>query len=898
MYGRVDTTKYFNGARKLRNFIVAPQGGIYRRPGTRHVINSLDEAGEPSRLQEFQFSNQQVYLLEFVNNECRVLRDGVVKATLATPWDNTEMWNVRFTQSADIMFCAHPDHAPRRILRTADTSWAIDLYKFEDGPYIGTPNEIKDAYLTLTNVVSTASVESPIALFGTSVTGFTASDHSFSGDDRVKITKTAHGLTTGNTITITGLKLDATRAPRSYPYDNGTYAITVIDANNFYCPASQDADDSYDESTAYYTLATALTTYVDFREDDEWKLAKVLSFQDSTHATVDIIDAIKDTDPTVVLSVASYPTMKSTSHSGVFSRNDVNKYIRLRTTGAWYKITAYTSGTEVTVSTVTKYDYSYPTNLLKVGERLIYGTVTATLDTFVSTDLDRHIRLNFSGSQPWGKITSFVSAKIVTVEFYTPIPLDDYTNTYIKNDGITNKWRLGSWSTTTGWPSVFGFHQQRFVAANTITEPQTLWMTESSDYYSFKPSSNDDSVVLDTHAVNITLASGEVNPIMWVKSGPVLLVGTTSNEYQVKPQNVNQVVTPTNVSATVQTTFGSESFECGVRIGTQTIFVQRGGIKLREMNYDFSLDAFVSKDISIISEHIGRTYGGFIDIAVQYNPFTILWLLTGDGKLVGVTYDREQEVVAWHIHQLGGSGLIKSITCLPSLGGEQDELYLSVKRGDYTTIEVQTNLAVSSEITGADTISYVDDFVSTDTGLLLDYDNQDPNTPLTVSGIPYPNSTAVQFMVNGWYVGNFTVNSGVFETPLFKITGKCFTGFQMPCTLEVVDYEGGSGAGTSQGKKKRIFQSDIRVENTIQQFKQGITDAEMYHTTQIIPYPTEKVLIVDGIYGLKTPTMTLLSEDIRISLDTMHSDSRFQLVMDLPYPLNIVSVMPIMNTNE
>ena len=37
LFGRVDITKYQNGAATIENFIVQPHGGVKRRPGTRFV---------------------------------------------------------------------------------------------------------------------------------------------------------------------------------------------------------------------------------------------------------------------------------------------------------------------------------------------------------------------------------------------------------------------------------------------------------------------------------------------------------------------------------------------------------------------------------------------------------------------------------------------------------------------------------------------------------------------------------------------------------------------------------------------------------------------------------------------------------------------------------------------
>ena len=62
----------------------------------------------------------------------------------------------------------------------------------------------------------------------------------------------------------------------------------------------------------------------------------------------------------------------------------------------------------------------------------------------------------------------------------------------------------------------------------------------------------------------------------------------------------------------------------------------------------------------------------------QQEPELILWFVGADGALIGLTYDRANGTVGWHGHQLGDSGIVESITAIPS--GAEDQVYLSVKR--------------------------------------------------------------------------------------------------------------------------------------------------------------------------------------------------------------------------
>ena len=68
----------------------------------------------------------------------------------------------------------------------------------------------------------------------------------------------------------------------------------------------------------------------------------------------------------------------------------------------------------------------------------------------------------------------------------------------------------------------------------------------------------------------------------------------------------------------------------------------------------------LAPDMTILSEHI--TEGGLSQLAYQQEPNQIIWGVRGDGELIGLTYQREQEVTAWHRHIFGGISGIPTIT--------------------------------------------------------------------------------------------------------------------------------------------------------------------------------------------------------------------------------------------
>lgn len=252
------------------------------------------------------------------------------------------------------------------------------------------------------------------------------------------------------------------------------------------------------------------------------------------------------------------------------------------------------------------------------------------------------------------------------------------------DNGVTTLWRLGAWSATTGYPSCVAFHEERLCFAATPNQPNTVWMSVSGDYVNHAPTDTS-SRVLDTNALAYTLASGKINAIKWLNSGPTLILGTFGSEYQVRSNDVGQsAITPTNISVTQHTTFGSGNVR-PIRIGSSVLFVQRSGRKLRELLYDYQTDSLQARNITIINEHILPKSGKAIGIAYQQEPNALIWVVRSDGKLACLTYERDQEVYAWHLHQVGGmfaggDAIVENVASVSNAAGGEDSLYICVKR--------------------------------------------------------------------------------------------------------------------------------------------------------------------------------------------------------------------------
>ena len=255
-------------------------------------------------------------------------------------------------------------------------------------------------------------------------------------------------------------------------------------------------------------------------------------------------------------------------------------------------------------------------------------------------------------------ITAFTSGTVVSATVVNTLGLASTT---------TTKWSEGAWSADEGYPSTVSFYEERLVFAATTNSPQTIWFSQTNDWENFLIGTN------DSDAMNYTIAADQVNVIRWLSPQDWLLMGTVAAEWKLGSGTREDPLTPTQVSAKRQTSNGSAYLQ-PVMVDNVILYVQRQGKKLMELVYSFEPDAFVSPDLTVLSEHITGT--GITQMAFQKTPDPILWCITEDGDIAAMTYKRSQDVVGWS--RLTFDGDAESVAIIPGTG--EDEVWVSVER--------------------------------------------------------------------------------------------------------------------------------------------------------------------------------------------------------------------------
>ena len=326
----------------------------------------------------------------------------------------------------------------------------------------------------------------------------------------------------------------------------------------------------------------------------------------------------------------------------------------------------------------------------------------------------------------YGIITAYTDSTHVTMTVIDAIPYNA-----VGAGQATTKWAFGAWSGVEGWPDQVTFYKERL----TFARGQHVWMSQSGDYENFHSKDKGGLVVADS-AISIQVQSDQVNNIRWMMPFDSLLVGTAGSEFAVQPLTLNQVFGPDNVTAPPVSGFGSK-WIMPARVGDYILFVQRSGIKLREINYDFLSNKFVSKDKTVLSDHI--TQGGLIQLSYQQEPYSLVWASRVDGHLICFTYNREQEVEGWSRHPLGGSGIVESITTIPNPDGDCDDLWMIVRRTINGTTRRYVEYLEVERIPGSD----VEDAFFVDCGLTLNNTQAATLTPAATATADH--STGVVF---------------------------------------------------------------------------------------------------------------------------------------------------------
>jgi hypothetical protein len=454
----------------------------------------------------------------------------------------------------------------------------------------------------------------------------------------------------------------------------------------------------------------------------------------------------------------------------------------------------------------------------------------------------------------WAIITAVGGPTSATATVMSRIPANA-----IGAGNPTTRWAFQAWNATDGYPTAVTFFRERLVFAR----GSTVWFSVSADFPNF--ATQIDGVITADAGFDRTIVSDRVNAIRWMSPGDVLLVGTLGDEWAIVEATTSDPFGPNNCKTKRQSAYGSNRV-MPVRVGSDTLFVQRASRKVRAMAFRFEEDGFESPDITVFAEHITRP--GVIDMAFQQEPAPYVWTVRSDGVLAGCLFDREQDVVGWFRRPLDG-GVVECVETIPSPDGSREDLWIIAR---YTVNGVTKRyIAYLEAEDGEGTVQA--DWAYSD--MLATYSGA-PATVIT--GLGYLEAKEVWVLADGAWHPNRTVSGG--QITLQAAASKVQVGLPSEAFLELMNPEGGSGNGTAHGKTKRAHLLTLRVDRSLGG-KSGPSDAALVEIDYRDP---------DTPMGTAPPPFT---GDLEIEWPGDY-DKALPIVIkkDRPMPLTVVAVMP------
>lgn len=234
----------------------------------------------------------------------------------------------------------------------------------------------------------------------------------------------------------------------------------------------------------------------------------------------------------------------------------------------------------------------------------------------------------------------------------------------------TNTTARDPFSTAGEYPGAVIYSQQRRIFASSTNHPERVWASYIGGYANFEVYDE----ITDSCHVQFDLVGRQVNEIMHLIETGQLLALTIGSEWSIDG-NDSGIIVPTAINPKQQTFYGSK-FIRPLNIGEEIYFIQSRGTRVRSLGFDFGNDGYKAPDLTIFSSHLFDKYT-LEDWCFQQNPQSIVWVVRSDGKLLGLTTIKDQEMLAWHQHDFSG-GLVEKVCAIPE--GSEDSLYLVIKR--------------------------------------------------------------------------------------------------------------------------------------------------------------------------------------------------------------------------
>ena len=804
---RSDTEKYSSGCRILKNMIPLIYGPVTRRPGTKYIADAEDHDVK-SRAVSFIFSATIAYELEFSDQILNVYFEGaLIEGDIVTPYLEADLFALQFKQSADVMWIVHPSYAPRKLSRVSVTEFTLDTITFDKGPFIERNDIAEEDDVTL-------------AVTGTAIATATAGA---AGAGEFTITTTTD---TSALFPVNGrfYVTDSTGNDNAYTVKTSSWTTPTLTLvpNEAVADGTDDGQIMVDSGTV--TLAASSAVFTTGLSGHTGALFKL------THKR---------------LKTVSKGT-KSSGTGTIGEAIDVKGAWTLTTAGNWggtVEIQRNEDGTNwetfrTYVSTLTAGQGSFNAQKSDVEEANgVQYRINAT-ETITGT-LESTFIVDNSTQDSIFRISATASTTSVTATAIVAAP----------DNTATKRWAEGSWSAVRGYPSAITFFGERSIYGFTNSDAQNIWLSQVGEFEDFEAGIND----ADSFALRLPTA----NRGRWLGSLEALIAGTTGDEWRIRSTTLDEALTPKNWDIKKQTSHGGANIQA-LEVNEAILFIDFVARKVREFTFSDPKQKFVSPDLTALAEDI--TSGGITSAAVQKNPDSIIWFTIANSPyLISMTYEREQNVVAFAEHPLGGDGIAESVTVSPSTN--EDRITLTVKR----TINGNTRRFIE-EMQPRDwgsTTSAANSFF-VDAGIV------DTGGDTTIE-IAYLEGETVSVLVDGAVQTSKTVSGGqitIDEAGDRVVAGLSYSPQVSPMRLDIT-----TPAGTTHGSIKKISEVVISLFASMNtRYGDGVDTYDIdFRTTEDYDSPPalftgDKTVVFDGGFSTEDNIVISCSDPLPLTV--------------------------------
>lgn len=135
LFARVDFQGYYKGAKKLKNTIISPQGGIKRSFGLGYTANINQPSIDRIKIKMFELEDSDIYAMVFVPDNILIYLEAtgaLVATVISTGYTIAQIKDLTFSQSSDTLVIIHVDVAPKKLVRTsAHGGWTLSTIAFK-----------------------------------------------------------------------------------------------------------------------------------------------------------------------------------------------------------------------------------------------------------------------------------------------------------------------------------------------------------------------------------------------------------------------------------------------------------------------------------------------------------------------------------------------------------------------------------------------------------------------------------------------------------------------------------------------------------------------------------------------------------------------------------------------